>query len=291
MKRRQPPRHSGGSGHDELLPRPRRRLTKSSGNRPCNCLIELVGLDPNYRSEDVQAMRFDALRQQGLALVADERYEEALRALDQALVTRPGGEEVKAERELISLYVDALGLWRLDWARVVQDLETIKQRRPAFLDVGQRLALANDAWGDCLVKARANGAMAVGTLHEAVAADASPMRSQAKAHRSRAELPADPNIAGRDASSRCDAWRHGCGWRCAGGWLRTASSSRPILPRSAAGTSTGCLCRAAASRSLSPRPLHRPTFGPFGDFIVVRSERNDQTGLVVLSTSGATGDG
>ena len=157
---------------DELYSQAQVAFDQKQWEQAVETLDRLVGLDPNYRSEDVQAMRFDALRQQGLALVADERYEEALRALDQALALDPEAAEVKAERELISLYVDALGLWRLDWARVVQDLETIKQQRPAFLDVGQRLALANDAWGDALSK-EGQWCLAAERYTEAVAANAS----------------------------------------------------------------------------------------------------------------------
>ena len=95
---------------DELYSQAQAAFDQKQWEQAVQMLDRLVGLDPNYRSEDVQAMRFDALRQQGLALVADERYEEALRALDQALTLDPEAAEVKAERELVSLYVDALGL-------------------------------------------------------------------------------------------------------------------------------------------------------------------------------------
>ena len=46
------------------------------------------------------------------------------------------------------------------------------------------------------------------------------------------------------------------------------------------------LVQSGRRRSLSPRPLHRRNIGPFGDFIVARSERTDEAGLMVLSSSG-----
>ena len=223
------------------------------------------------------------MRQQGLALVADERYEEALRALDQALALDPDAAEVKAERELVSLYVDALGLWRLDWAHVVQDLETIKQQRPAFLDVGQRLALANDAWGDALSK-QGQWYLAAERYTEAVAANAS-SEVQAKltvAEQNCLQTPTSPaETPPADATP---------GATVVAGGAPLAGSGRIFFSTYSSEFNRWDLYRLLVQSGRQPESIaeaaSQADIGPFGDFIVARSERNDQAGLVVLSTTG-----
>ena len=247
-------------------------------------LDRLAGLDPKYRSDDVQALRFDALRQQGLALVAEERYEEALRALDQALAVDPDATEVKAERELISLYVDALGLWRLDWTRVVQDLEAIKQQRPAFLDVSQRLALANDAWGDALSK-ESDWCQAAERYTEAVSAGgASDVQAKLTvAEQNCRQIPTLPAETPPVGSTPGAAVVAGSTPVAGSGWIFFATYSSEFNKWS--------LYRLLMQSGRQPESIveaaSQADIGPYGDFIVARSERNDQSGLVVTSATGA----
>ena len=268
---------------DELYSQAQAAFDQKQWEQAVETLDRLVGLDPNYRSEEVQALRFDALRQQGLALIADERYEEALRALDQALAVGPEAAEVKAERELISLYVDALGLWRLDWARVVQDLETIKQQRPAFLDVGQRLALANDAWGDALSK-EGQWCLASERYKEAIAADTSPAL-QAKLTEAEQNCLQTPTLPAETPPADATP-----GATVVAGGASVASSGRILFSTYSADFNRWNLYRLLVQSGRQPESIaeavSQADIGPFGDFTVARSERNDQSGLVVLSTTG-----
>ena len=264
---------------DELYSQAQAAFDQKQWEQAVETLDRLVGLDPNYRLEDVQAMRFDALRQQGLALVADERYEEALRALDQALALDPEAAEVKAERELVSLYVDALGLWRLDWARVVQDLETIKQQRPGFLDASQRLVLANDAWGDALSK-EGQWCRAAERYAEAVAANASP---EVKAKLTAAEQNCRQNPTLPAETPPADATP---GATVVAGGAPLAGSGRIFFSTYSSEFNRWDLYRLLVQSGRQPEFIaeaaSQADIGPFGDFIVARSERNDQSGLVVL---------
>ena len=268
---------------DELYSQAQAAFDQKQWEKAVETLDRLVGLDPTYRLEDVQAMRFNALRQQGLALVADERYEEALRALDQALALDPEAAEVKAERELVSLYVDALGLWRLDWARVVRDLETIKKQRPAFLDVGQRLALANDAWGDALSK-EGQWCQAAERYTEAVAANAS---SDVQAKLTVAEQNCRQTPTPSDATPSADATP---GATVVAGGAPLAGSGRIFFSTYSSEFNRWNLYRLLVQSGRQPELIAEAAsqvdVGPFGDFIAARSERNDQSGLVVLPTAG-----
>ncbi|MEZ4768767.1 MAG: hypothetical protein R2844_10135 [Caldilineales bacterium] len=104
-------------------------------------LDQLQALDPAYRTDDVERLRFETLVDQAKALQADDRYEEALRIYDRALALR-SDDALAAERDLVSLYIDALSRWRLDWAQTVAYLGQIYEARPDFLDVRERLAVA-----------------------------------------------------------------------------------------------------------------------------------------------------
>jgi TolB protein len=270
---------------DELLAQARTAFDQKQWEKAVEALDRLAGLDPAYRSDEVEALRFDAWRQHGLALVNDERFEEALRAFDQALAIDPNADDVKKERELIALYVDALGLWRLDWSRVVQDLEAIQQQRPTFLDVGQRLASANDAWGDALSKEgqwcqaadRYSAAVATGAAAEIQAKAAAAEETCRQSPTVLAETPAADSTPGATVT--------------AGITSPSANSGRLFFATYSPQTNQWNIFRLAMQGGRQPEVIaetaSQPDIGPYGDFIVARSERDDQTGLVIMSATGA----
>jgi len=111
-------------------------------------LNELSALAPDHRPDDVAALRFETIYQQGLALVEAERFEEALRAFDQALALQPDAINAQEQRELAALYANARGAWGADWAEVVDNLTAGVERRPDYLDAAERLGSAQLTWAD-----------------------------------------------------------------------------------------------------------------------------------------------
>ena len=269
---------------DELFAQAQAAIDQKQWDKAAEALDRLAGLDPAYRTEEISALRFEALRQHGLELVAAERYEEALRSFDQALTIDPTDAEAKTERELIALYVDALGLWRLDWARVIQDLETIKQQRPAFLDVQERLALANDAWGDALSK-EGDWCQAAERFTAAVLAGAS---ADVQVKAAQAELACQSGPALPAETPSADATP---GATVAASSSARAGSGRLVFSTYSPEFNRWSVYRLLVQGGRQPEAIadsaSQPDMGPYGDFIVARSERNDQTGLVVLSVNGS----
>ncbi len=143
---------NGPSPEELLFAQAEQAVHNTQWSLAAGLIDQLVALDPTYRQEDVEELRFNLAYGQGVDLVAQERYEQSLRAFDQALAVRPGDVQAKRQRDLAALYVSALGAWRVDWPRVVSSLETILDREPDYQDAERRLALAQAGWADDLFR-------------------------------------------------------------------------------------------------------------------------------------------
>ncbi len=245
-------------------------------------LNQLTALDPTYQPEQVRAMRFSAYTQQGQAFIGQERFEEALRSFDQALVIRPDDEEVKTTRELIALYVDALGRWRLDWPGVIRNLQAIQERQPGFLDVDPRVRAAYEAWGDSLVRDN-QWCDAVERYDTALTLGAS---SDITEKRELAQVSClQPPVAALDATPEPGAELTPAVGAAPAGMGRLLFATFDPAPN------RWTVYRLPLQGDRQPQPLaeaaSQPVYTPDGNFIAVRSERSDQTGLAVMSSSGA----
>jgi hypothetical protein len=98
--------------------------------------------DTTYHHDDVERMLFESYRARGMALVAENRFEEGLRMFDRALILSPGAQDVREQRELAALYVDGLTYWRADWQQTIARFQKLYERAPDYRDVRQRLANA-----------------------------------------------------------------------------------------------------------------------------------------------------
>lgn len=244
-------------------------------------LDQLTALDAAFQPEDVRAMRFSAYALQGQAFIDEERFEEALRSFDQALVIQPGDEEIKTTRELIALYVDALGRWRLDWPGVIRNLQTIEEREPGFLDVKQRLRAAYEAWGDALVR-ESQWCDAVERYDVALSMSAA---DETQDKRDEAEATcANPPVVLDDATPQP-------GTSTAPAGATSSGSGRMLFATYAPDFSRWTVFRLAMQGDRQPQPLaeaaSQPAASPDGSFLAARSERSDQSGLVVMSANGA----
>jgi len=115
-------------------------------------LTQLRVLDPAYEAETVEEMLFTSLYNAGMALLEEDRFEEGVFYLDQAVALRPLDEEALAQRSLAVQYMTALGYWGVDWDRCIERFEQLYAVAPNYKDVFSRLTSAHvtyaDAWYD-----------------------------------------------------------------------------------------------------------------------------------------------
>ena len=266
---------------DSLFEQAEAALESKDWEQAIALLNQLTALDATYQPEQVRAMRFSAYAQQGQAFIGEERFEEALRSLDQALVIRPDDEEIKTTRELIALYVDALGRWRLDWPGVIRNLQAIQERRPGFLDVDRRVRAAYEAWGDSLVRdnqwcdavERYDTALALGST------------SDIREKRDLAQVSCQQPPVTQDATAEPGATvTPAAGAAPAGSGRLLFATFDPLFNR-------WTIYRLPLQGDRQPQALaeaaSQPVYTPDGNFIAMRSERSDQTGLAVMSSAGA----
>jgi len=112
----------------------------------------LLALDPTYHRDEVDQILFDAFYQDGLQLVEQDRMKEAVRLFDRALALQPDNTQVAHSKHLATLYMTAMGYWGADWAKAIENLETLYRLAPKYKDVLQRLYGAHLNYGDDLAK-------------------------------------------------------------------------------------------------------------------------------------------
>nr|HID13051.1 hypothetical protein [Anaerolineae bacterium] len=111
-------------------------------------LTQLRVLDPTYEPETVEEMLFTSLYNAGMALLDEDRFEEGIFYLDQAVALRPLDEEALTQRSLAMQYMTALGYWGVDWERCIERFERLYAIAPNYKDVFRRLYRAHVIYGD-----------------------------------------------------------------------------------------------------------------------------------------------
>ncbi|MEA3340166.1 MAG: hypothetical protein U9R15_09385, partial [Chloroflexota bacterium] len=102
-------------------------------------LTQLRVLDPAHEAETVEEMLFTSLYNMGMALLDEDRFEEGIFYLDQAVALRPLDEEARDQRSLAMQYMTALGYWGVDWDYCIDRFEQIYAVAPNYKDVFRRL--------------------------------------------------------------------------------------------------------------------------------------------------------
>lgn len=98
----------------------------------------------------MDTLRFETFSGQAKALLADDRYEEALRIYDRALELRSDA-TLSAEHALVSLYIDALSRWRLQLrGQTVQYLGQTTRRGPIFSTSASGWRSHTKSWANSL---------------------------------------------------------------------------------------------------------------------------------------------
>jgi tetratricopeptide (TPR) repeat protein len=111
-------------------------------------LTQLRVLDATYATETVEEMLFTSLYNAGMALLAEDRFEEGIFYLDQALALRPLDEQALNQRNLAIKYMAALGYWGVNWDRCIERFEELYTIAPTYKDVFSRLYQAHVTYAD-----------------------------------------------------------------------------------------------------------------------------------------------
>jgi len=111
-------------------------------------LTQLRVLDPSYARESVEEMLFTSLYNAGMSLLEENRFEEGIFYLDQAVALRPLDEEAREQRSLAIQYMTALGYWGVDWEVCIERFEQLYATAPTYKDVFSRLYKAHVNYGN-----------------------------------------------------------------------------------------------------------------------------------------------
>jgi tetratricopeptide (TPR) repeat protein len=111
-------------------------------------LERLRSLDPDYEPQAVEDLLFATHYDQALALISEERLEEALRSLDRALELKPNHQEALRQRQLAALYLTAISYWGADWDKTITNFSELYALEPDYIDVEERLYAAHVNRGD-----------------------------------------------------------------------------------------------------------------------------------------------
>jgi tetratricopeptide (TPR) repeat protein len=114
-------------------------------------LTQIRAVNPAYEAAAVEDMLFNSLYNAGMVLLAEDRFEEGIFYLDQAIALRPddpASEKAKWERDMAELYMIAMGYWGVDWELCIERFQWLFALAPGYKDVYQRLYDAHVAYGD-----------------------------------------------------------------------------------------------------------------------------------------------
>ncbi len=116
-----------------------------------NNLLQIRQGDPNFRSEEMQTMLFTAYVQLAGQQDSEDKLEESLLSLENALAIRPTAATVRQERDMLSDYLDMDSFYEANWAEAIRLLKSLQERDANYRDVSRRLLEATIAYGDQLL--------------------------------------------------------------------------------------------------------------------------------------------
>ncbi len=124
---------------EQLLGDAKNSYTAKDWVATARTLTQLRALDLNYEQAAVEEMLFTSLYNAGTAFLGEDRLEEGISYLDQAIALRPLNADVVDQRNLAARYLDALNYWGVDWPLCIEGFEALYATHPAYKDVAQRL--------------------------------------------------------------------------------------------------------------------------------------------------------
>ncbi len=121
-------------------------------------LEQLRTLNPNYQTQQVNDLLYQAYVNAGQAAVAAGQIEIARGRFESALAIRNDDPQVKRQRDLAVLYLEGQQAFGYNWQTAVAKFAALYQQDPNYSDVKQRLYQAHIEYGD---KACKEGAWAL----------------------------------------------------------------------------------------------------------------------------------
>ncbi len=105
-------------------------------------LTQIRELDGTFNADQVVEMLFQSHYRYATELDKQGILEDAIAHYDAALHIRPRVQEIEDLRRWADLYSRALGVWEVDWERVITNLTSIYLQNPTYKDVPNRLYMA-----------------------------------------------------------------------------------------------------------------------------------------------------
>ncbi len=115
---------------------------KQEWEKAISKLAQIRELDSTFKTETVVEMLFQSHYQYAQELDAEDALEDAISHYDAALQLRPRVQEIEDQRRWADLYQRALGVWQVDWERVIKNLTTIYIQNTEYKDIDNRLYIA-----------------------------------------------------------------------------------------------------------------------------------------------------
>ncbi len=112
----------------------------------------LTGAAPDYQTDAVREMLFNALVSLGTQRINEDRLEEGIVLIDRAALYGTPPQEAQAARSLAAEYLRAVGFMGVDWDKAIETLTELYNRVPEYRDVRRRLFLAYSGYADSYVK-------------------------------------------------------------------------------------------------------------------------------------------
>jgi Tol biopolymer transport system component len=115
-------------------------------------LEQLRSEDATYHADQVIEMLFESHKNYGIELEEQGNLEEAITHYDSALYLRRRDPEVETLRQRADLYMTALGVWNVDWDKVIVNLTALYALAPDYRDTADRLYQASTIAAQAMVK-------------------------------------------------------------------------------------------------------------------------------------------
>ncbi|MBI5033756.1 MAG: tetratricopeptide repeat protein [Chloroflexi bacterium] len=127
-------------------------VTQKQWSDAISRLEQLRTLNPDYRTVEVNDLRFQAYSGGGKAAVAAGQIELARERFESALAIRNTDRDVLRQRDLAVLYLDGQQAVGYNWKLAIQKFSTLYQQDPNYDDVKKRLFEAYIMYGDLAAK-------------------------------------------------------------------------------------------------------------------------------------------
>jgi len=146
-------------GVEDLITQAQTDLRNKDWDGTITTLDNIRNTDPTYRAVDVDGMYYIALRFRGMdKILKNGSLEGGAYDLAQAESFAPIDHEADSYRTWVSMYMQGVAYWGVDWQKVITNLSDIMQSLPGLTDgssmtLGERYRVALLRYGDQLAAA------------------------------------------------------------------------------------------------------------------------------------------